>query len=313
MGRKNKYNNGILNTNVTNEIFKDSAKDNTYSYILYFNRLCELAISVFSWKNLPDTVDERFLELTLLSKGYALFFKDEVMGFLGLPCMIGGRLNNYNVPIDRTAYAANGYQNRKTENDSVIIYNNELRCNDYLMIEYYAKRLWFMDQIIDININAQKTPVLITGDQKQKLTLKNLYQKYDGNAPFIFGDSSLATQPLGAINTGAPFNADKIYQIRTNVWNEALTFIGVSNVAIEKKERVIKDEIQQLNGGTVSGRYSRLQARKQACKEINKMYGLNVSVDVREDVEGSDSNPPEPGKTVDTSLDEPGKDEDTDE
>lgn len=285
--------NKILDQNITNQLFKESNKDNIFSYILYFNRLCELAVSVFEWKDLPDTCDERFLETTLMCNGYSLFFKDEIMGFLNLPCTLEPQLSVYNVPLKRMAYASNGYQNRKDATDSVIIYNNELRTNDYLMIEYYARRLWFIDQIIDININAQKTPVLVEGDQKQRLTLKNLYQKYDGNQPFIFGDNGLGSQPLRAINTGAPFVADKLYQIRTDIWNEALTFIGISNIAIQKKERLISDEVQRNNAGTVNSRYSRLHARKQACKEINKMFGLNVSVAVREDLEGADVNPPE--------------------
>lgn len=269
----------------TNALYKASANKNKMSYISYFERLTELALSVFKWENLPDSVNERFLELTLLEKGYALFFNDEIMGPLALPCMIGGRLDVYNIPIDRTAYASNGYQNRKTAADSVIIYNNMLHTNDYIMIENYARRLWEMDQIIDINIKAQKTPILIACDEKQRLTLKNLYQKYDGNQPFIFGDKGLTNTILQAINTGAPFNADKIYQIRTDIYNEALTYIGVSNLQIQKKERLITDEAQQLNAGTVSGRYSRFNARLEACDKINKMFNLNISVHVREDLD----------------------------
>lgn len=278
--------------NTTNALYHTSASKNKISYLSYFEKLSELAMSVFKWENLPDTVNERFLELTLFEKGYALFFRDEIMGFLGLPCMIGGRWNVYNIPIDRTAYASNGYQNRKTESDSVIIYNNMLHTNDYVMIENYARRLWQLDQIIDINANAQKTPILIACDEKQRLTLKNLYAKYDGNQPFIFGDKSLTPGILQAISTGAPFVADKLYQLRTSIYNEALTYIGVSNIQIQKKERMITDEVAQQNGGTVSGRYSRLQARQSACDEINKMFGLNISVRVRENVEGSGENPP---------------------
>lgn len=161
------------------------------------------------------------------------------------------------------------------------------------MIQLFAKRLWFMDQIIDINVNAQKTPVMVIGDQKQRTTLINLYQKYDGNAPFIFADDSLGVKNLQALNTGAPFIADKLYQLRTDIWNQALQFIGVSNVSIEKKERVITDEVQQSNAGTVNRRFSRLHERQVACERINKMFGLHLSVDVREDVEGSKTNAPD--------------------
>lgn len=272
-------------SNTTNELFKVSAAQNNASYLNYLDRLINLALSLFEWHNLPETIDGRFLEIQLLTKGYCLFFNDEIIGYLALPCMIGGELNVYNIPVRRTAYASNGYQNEKTEKNSVIIYNNMLRTNEYPLLEYYAMRLWNLDRIIDINANAQKTPILISCDEKQRLTLKNLYAKYDGNQPFIFGDKSLTSGIIQAINTGAPYVADRLYQLRTNIYNEALTFIGVSNISYTKKERMIRDEIQQLNAGTINGRYSRLMARKQACNEINKMFNLNINVTIREENE----------------------------
>lgn len=283
---------GKKRPNTTNELFQASASKNKISYLTYFERLISLSMSLFKWEGLPDTCNERYLELTLTSKGYALFFRDEIMSYLTLPCMIGGRLDVYNIPIERTAYASNGYNNRLDASNSVIIYNNMLHTNDYVMLENYASRLWQLDQIIDINANAQKTPILIACDEKQRLTLKNLYAKYDGNQPFIFGDKSLTNQILSAINTGAPFVADKLYQLRANIWNEALTYIGIPNISIQKKERMITDEVQRMNAGAVSGRYSRLEARQQAADEINRMFNLNISVHVRENTTEANINPP---------------------
>lgn len=268
--------------NLTNELFWDSAKRNKISYINYFDRLSELAMSVFKWENLPPTVDWRFLEMTLLYNGFALFFFDEVMGFLALQTMIGGRLDVYRIPIDRTAYASNGYNNRKTSADSVLIFDNLLHHNKCLDLARYASDLYELDQIIMVNAKAQKTPVLIIADENQRLTLKNLYAKYDGNQPFIFGTTGLQQQPLQSINTGAPFIAPELYQLRTQIWNEALTYIGIPNVSQQKKERMITDEVARMNGGAIASRFSRLEARRQACEQINNMFGLNVTVDFRD-------------------------------
>ena len=95
--------------------FWESAKYNNATFQTYFDRLTELSISMFKWKNLPDTLDERFLELALFGDGRAVFFKDEVMGFLALRCMVGGIWSVYNIPTDRTAYASNGYQDMLKE------------------------------------------------------------------------------------------------------------------------------------------------------------------------------------------------------
>ena len=58
-------------------------------------------------------------------------------------------------------------------------------------------------------------------------------------------------------------------------------FSDISNVNIVKKERLITDEVIRNQGGTVASRYSRLNSRKQACEQINKMFGLNIDVEYR--------------------------------
>lgn len=269
--------------------FWESAYMNNRTYIQYYNRLMELAVSMFEWKNLPEPegeklgVDSRFLELTLFADGKAVFFEDEVMGCLALQCMINGQLNVYRIPKQRRAFSVNGYQRELDETNSVIIYNNYLRTNSMLDVEMFAKRLYNMDRIIDVNVNAQKTPILLACDETERLTILNLYKQYDGNEPFIAGRKNLSNQPIQALNTGATYVADKIYTLKSQIWNEALTYLGISNTNITKKERLITDEVQRNMGGVIASRYSRLEMRRKACNEINRMFGLNISVDYRED------------------------------
>lgn len=264
--------------------FGESAFNNNVSWRFYFSRLMELAISTFEWKNLPDTCDERFLELSLFNTGSAVFFSDEELGYLALKCLNNGFLNVYAVPMKRRAYAVNGYQKSLDETDSVIIWNNRLREPTWPTVQYYAKRLWEYDRIIDVNIRAQKTPVVIQGTEQQKLTLQNLYKEYDGNAPVIMADKSLDLgNVLKVAKTDAPFVADQIYTLKTQLWNEAMTALGISNVSFQKKERLISDEVSRSMGGTIASRWSRLEARQKAAEEINDMFGLDIEVQFRED------------------------------
>lgn len=270
-------------TNNKNTGFDESFNLNQATYMQYYNRLTELAISMFEWKNLPSTIDKRFLELTLFSDGMAVFFKDEVLDYLCLQCMIGGNLDVYRVPKYRRAYATNGYNNALNETNSVIIFNNMLRTNSMLDIQMFSRRLANLDRAIDVNANAQKTPVLIQCDEAQRLTMKNLYMQYDGNEPFIFGDKSLNTNGLKVLKTDAPYVADRLYQLKMEYWNEALTYLGISNVNVQKKERMLQDEVQRNQGGVIANRYPRLEARREACEKINEMFGTNISVDYRKD------------------------------
>lgn len=274
--------------NVADRQFWESAKLNNYSFKQYYNRLTELSVSMFEWKNVPDTIDIRFLELALFGDGLAVFFYDDVLGYLALRCAIGGQMNVYRIPTKRRAYAANGYNKNLDESNSVIIFNNYLHTNSMLDVEMFAKRLYNLDRAIDVNANAQKTPILVQCDENQRLTLKNIYMKYDGNEPVIFGDKNLNPNSIKVLQTGAPYVADKLYQLKTQIWNEALTYLGISNINVTKKERLITDEVTRNQGGTMASRYSRLEARRQACDEINKKFRLNISCDYREDTRLAD-------------------------
>lgn len=278
--------------------FWESATLNNTNFKQYYNRLTELSISMFEWQNLPDTVDPRFLELTLFSDGQAVFFYDEDIGYLALQNILGGKLNVYRIPIERRAYAVNGYQKVLSDKDSVIIYNNYLHSNSRLDVEMFARRLYNLDRAIDVNANAQKTPVLIQCDETQRLTMVNLYKKFDGNEPVIFGDKNLNPNNVKVLKTDAPYVADKLYQLKTQIWNEALTYLGISNINITKKERLITDEVTRNQGGTIASRYSRLEARREACRAINKMFGLDIWCDYREDYQALSETVVEQGDDV---------------
>ena len=264
--------------------FWNSAYMNNRTYLQYYNRLTELAVSMFEWKNLPSTVDARFLELCLFSDGMCVFFEDEVLGFLALQCMIGGHLNVYRIPTERRAYATNGYNRQLDASNSVIIFNNYIHTNSMLDVEMFSQRLYNLDRAIDVNANAQKTPVLIQCDETQRLTMLNLYKQYDGNQPFIFGTKGLDANGLKVLQTGAPYVADKLFDLKSQIWNEALTYLGISNINTVKKERMVTDEVIRNLGGVIASRYSRLEMRRQACEQINNMFGLDISVEYRTDV-----------------------------
>lgn len=258
-----------------------SAELNNKTYIDYYNRLMELALNVFEWENLPPSVDERFLELTLYEMGYCLYFNDEIIGNLALTCTIGGELDVYRIPVMRRAYAVNGYNKLCSAKDSVLIYNNYLHTPTQLTIELFARRLYEIERAIDVNVKAQKTPTLILSSEQQRLTMRNLYMQYDGNEPFIFGDKNMDIEGIKSLKTDAPFVADKLENLKHQIWNEALTFCGIENSNQDKKERLVSNEVGSNYGNIEAQRNVMLNARKQAVKKINSMFGANIDVHFR--------------------------------
>lgn len=302
--------------------FELSAITNNYTYEFYLDRLMELSISMFKWDNLPDSIDARFLETILFQNGSIVFFKDddlenpwssdklglatdrvETGTYLALPVAMNGKWNVYNIPTNRRAYASNGYNRDLTQDNSVIIYNNMIRTNSVMTCKLFAMRLWNLDRVIDVNANAQKTPVLITCDENQRLTALNVYQKWDGNEPVIFGDKNLDLKTLQVLRTDAPYVADNLYTLKTQIWNEALTYLGISNINYQKKERMISDEVLRNMDGTIASRYSRLESRREAVEQINKMFGLDIEVSYREDYREMDDEVVFSGETGDQTMD----------
>ena len=281
--------------------FDESLLRNNGTYRFYLDRLTELSISMFDWQNVPDSIDTRFLETTLFLNGSAVFFKDEDLReeniegeedgtLLALPVAMNGNFDLYNIPTRRTAYATNGYNRNLTNKDSVIVYNNMIRTNSVQTCTVYARRLWNLDRAIDVNANAQKTPVLIRCNDSERFTLVNAYQKWEGNEPVIYGTKDFDTNSISVLRTDAPYVARDLYELKTQIWNEALTYLGISNMNFQKRERLITDEVVRNQGGTIASRYSRLEARREACKKINKMFGTNIEVYFRDDTKEFDEN-----------------------
>lgn len=264
--------------------FWESAILNDQTYNHFLLRLIEISVSMFEWKGLPDSVDERYLEMQLFQSGSAVYFRDDVLERdLCLSCLPSGKLDVYGVPVTRRAYSIyNNYSYDLTEDNSVIIWNNFMRINSVDTATMFARKLYLIDRTIDVNMHAQRTPVLVQGSEKQRLSLLNLYKEYQGNSPVIFGDKSLDITALKVLKTDAPYVIDKLQEHKEAVWNEALTYLGIANLRVQKKERLITDEVNRSQGGTIASGYSRLAVREMAAEKINRMFGTNISVGYRE-------------------------------
>ena len=265
---------------------------NNLSLVNYFLWLKGLAVSMFEWQDLPPTVNARYLEEALFTDGKLLFFNDETKGFLALKCSAHSDVNVYGEPLKYFVNEYN-YSNTVAAHDSVLIRNNDLEYATQYQVAAFAHRLNNTERTIDVNMNAQKTPVLILCDDKQLLTVKNIYAKYEGNTPVIIADKNVFTpESFRVLKTDAPYIIDKLDVHKMNLWNEALTYLGINNANTDKKERLIVDEVNANKEHVNMNATFMLKAREKACEEINKMFGLSVSVRMRgvEELEASTKN-----------------------
>lgn len=253
----------------------------------YIDRLKMLSVSLFTWKGLDDiagTGASRFLELSLYEDGKGVFVKDDELGYMALKVSPSDKLNVYMLPVKVMCWSI-GYNKQYAFDDVVYIMNNELQKPTREFMELFAYRLYETERTIDINLQAQKTPILIEGDTKTILTLKNVYMQYSGNTPFIFGNKQFdISNKLNVLKTDAPYIIDKLDVHKHQIFNDALTVLGIDNANTDKKERLITNEVESNEELIKYYLNCYYKTRKKACDDINKKFGLNISIELNKDI-----------------------------
>lgn len=285
--------------------FIDSALINDNTYYDYLNRFKRIALSMFEWVNLPKSMDSRYLEMCLYYTGQAALLKDKKYGFINTKAAAKGYVNIYGLPTrincfsysyqsTRTLYTGlnpdEDFEKQKDNDEAILVMNNWDRLPTAGSMELFSYRLYNAERTCDVNLNAQRTPLIIAVDEKQRLMMENLYNQYNGNQPFIFGDKNqLDDTKLKAINTEAPYIIDKVSDYKKEIWNEALTYLGIQNISRDKKERLTENESNENNELVNLNLLSMLEPRRRACREFNEKFGLTgtdkeISVRVRSDL-----------------------------
>lgn len=249
-----------------------SVEDNYYMKAHFYNLLYMICINRFIWKNLPNNIDVDFIEKQLALVGELAFINHPTLGFQVTFCM-GDYINLYGRPTKYLCWTTNNEINEYFDaDDVVIIRNNKLSQNSNEFINRYAGVIAEIQKIKEVNLNAQKTPVLVLCEESQLLTMKNVYSQYEGNSPVIFGTNAMNMEGVTVLQTNAPYLVDKLQVEKMEMFNECLTFQGINTVQ-RKKERMITDEANANNEMTDICLSMFLTPRVESILKINEKWG----------------------------------------
>lgn len=256
--------------------------DNIVTEHFLFKRFEMLALNQFKWTGLPETIEERHIERVLFNEGRVLFFEDPLDGFLCLPAMPGQGVNVYGDPLSYRASGFNRMYPPISAKDCVLIENNKLRMPTCFAVEYFVRQLYEVVRTRDTNIKTLKIPFIVACDDKSLLTLKRAMEDVDNNAHVLFADKSYNLEDaVKVLPTGVRPLTAELTDTYHDVMNEALTYLGINNANTDKRERLITSEADSNNQFIDSCAAMFLEARQRACENINKKFGLNVSVELR--------------------------------
>ena len=249
------------------------------TYLSYRNKMLTLAMNVFQFDNMNPFIDMSYVNKNKVLRGSIAFFKDEVMGLIALPYTVVGKLDIYGRPTAIKPLPKFGAYNRVLKRgEFVIMYDNDSKLPIWPSITQSCERISLIKRVLDINVKQQATPRYWKSTEENQKTIQNIIRSVDSMDDEILISDNNVIDDVNCTLVPAPFVADKLNEAKKEEWAEFLELIGISNVAIQKKERVIRDEILTSMGGTIASRYSRFTSRKRAIDEINKLFGENIEV-----------------------------------
>lgn len=267
---------------------------NDETFAAYFGQLRRMAENSFKWDGLPASIDGLYLEEMLFKYGLVAVFNDPVVGVVALPAMQAGGFDIYGLPRMLRAFSPMTgfsqllkYSPDPDLSECILIHNTgrDLNSSDFKRtLGMYTERLSDMKRTEDVNVFAQRTPVTMSVPEGQVETYTNLFDRYANFGQLVFGYKGLDVDAVKAIRTDAPFVADKVDELFIKTWNEAIGFLGISNLSVYKKERVNTDEVARSMGGSLMSRNVRQAPRERACELINKKYALNLKVTFSEEL-----------------------------
>lgn len=251
-----------------------------------YTRLMMLAQAVFKWEGLPNGIDEKHIERFLFHEGRCMFFSDPMKGWMVAKCTDQGWLNYYDEPTELLPVAANfdlhASRSYEVGRECAVIFNNDYAIPTHRTIMLYAARLADIQRTMDVNINAMKTPVIIKASDKQRLSIENMYRQVDDYRLKVVVDKTLETDEIKVLNVAAPIVFDKLALEKARVWNEVMTFLGVNNANMDKRERLVDDEVQANNEQIMLSAQLMLKARERAAETMSKLCGHEIKVTMRD-------------------------------
>lgn len=253
-------------------------KGSAWNYTAYMlNRTQQ----IFEWKNLPETIPQRALELLLQVNGYAGIAKAPDGNLYALWGGLGGEPDPYYMPTILTVAnpALNWSANLRIHEDCEIIPNDALYLGMIPMFSRYGQLLAENDVTFYVNDILARMKEIITAPDDRTKQAADVYIKdiMDGKIGSI-GDNAFLDGIQHHSGNGNQRVIDFVeyaQYLKASWYNE----LGINANYNMKREKLNDGEVNMTNNALLPLVDNMLQTRKDACERINALFSLDVDVE----------------------------------
>lgn len=269
------------------DVYNQAVARNSDYYRIYADWIIGVALNRFKWDNLPETCDERSLELMLLYHGYATIARPNESSdlWLTMGAVFDGRFDIYGNPVKWRTWSRwnNDWDFEVTPFNGVFGWDSSSRRSPWNAINKFAEELTRIKKAREVNRIVQNTPFAVNCPPESRKEAENMLASILEGQPAVgcmkTRDGEILTD-VNTINVNVPYQPDAFDTDQKNAMGEALNFLGIEYLP-RKQERVIEEEVSANSEGVVKKRLDYLNARKRMADEFNALTDNRYNVKVR--------------------------------
>lgn len=251
----------------------------------------EFLLGMFEWEGLPETVRSEYLELYLLTNGFASIRKDTKGNgdYVAMVADYGDKPDAYGLGEKLFSRTANGhvYEDSKDSEEVAYGWNNKQKtpCLDAYRIGSYIAEI---DTSLDLGVWWSRiSRLFIVDDNKTKQMLEDAFRAVKKGSPLVVqsenvlrdiesGKRAVEAQDL----TDADFadKLDKLAFIRECRFKWFKERYGMDTRNNGKKAQLSVDEANGDTGSSMIFPLNMLWAREQFAEMLNNKFGWDVKV-----------------------------------
>lgn len=259
----------------------------------HFTNLKNFLMNWIKWNGLPDSIDSRFFNDSLIMRGFCTGFKYKDGNIYVTDGAISGVDEYYRPTKFKSSNVKFLNEKRKIGEDCAVCFNTYDYSSPYsmsTMLTIYANRLAHIDVSVDTSVMNSRVAVIPTvNDEKEAIRVANMMKRIYAGEPTVLSYRNSSFDGEKGIDIFPIKSKDNIVvtelaDARRNIMSDFYNELGIKNVAVDKKERTNLAEMDSNSDQLKIASEIFLEPRKRWCEEMNRIFGTNISVEFNKEV-----------------------------